>query len=139
MYVCMYVTGITKPNTDIKGITSPRHFTPDNLTKHDTIIFYGGTRDISRNESKIGLHSLKEFAHMTSNTNVILLEAPPRYDLPLSSCVNTAVKLFNKRMRSLMTPFNHVKVLGISAERENTIPDMVYTKTKKENNGLQII
>ena len=85
------VIGITKPNADIKRITSPRHFTPANLTQHDKIILCGGTRDISRNESKSGLCSLKEFAQRTSNTNVILLEAPLRYDLPLSSCVNIGV------------------------------------------------
>ena len=113
------VTGITKPNADIKGITSPGHFTPVNLTKRDMIIFYGGARDISRNESKSGLCSLKEFAQRTSNTNVILLEAPLRYDLPLSSCINIEVKLFNKRMRGLMTPFSRVKVVSTSTEREH--------------------
>ena len=113
------VTGITKPNADINGITSPRHFVPDNLTKQDMIIFCGGTRDISRNEAKSGLCSLMEFAQRTSNTNVILLEAPHRYDLPLSSCVNMEARLFNKRMRSLMTPFRHVKVLNMSTEREH--------------------
>jgi hypothetical protein len=112
------VIGITKPNADIKGITSPRHFTSANLTKHDTIVFCGGTRD-SRNETKNGLRSLKEFALKTSNTNVILLEALLRYDLPLSSCVNTEVKLFNKRMLSLMTPFSHVKVVSTPTEREH--------------------
>ena len=113
------VTGITKPNADIEGITSPRHFAPDNLTKHDTVIFCGGTRDISRNESKSGLCSLKKFVQRTSNTNVILLETPLRYELPLSSCVNFEVRLFNKRMRSLMSPFNHVKVASMSTEREH--------------------
>jgi len=44
------VMGTIKPNADIKGITSSRYFTPTNLTKHDMIIFYGGTRDISRNK-----------------------------------------------------------------------------------------
>jgi hypothetical protein len=83
------------------------------------IIFCGGTRDISRNESKSRLSSLKEFAQRTNNTNAILLKAPHRYDLPPSSCVNIEVKLFNKRMRSLMTPFNHVKVVSISTEREH--------------------
>jgi hypothetical protein len=113
------VIGITKPNADIKGITSPGHFTSVNLTKHDTIVFCGGTRDISRNETKNGLRSLKEFAQKTSNINIILLEAPLRYDLPLSSCVNTEVKLFNKRMRSLMTPFSYVKVVSTPTEREH--------------------
>ena len=111
------VIGITKPNTDINGITSSRYFSSDNLTKHDVIIFCGGTRDISRNESKSGLCSLKDFAQRTSHTNVILLEAPIRYDLPYSSCVNIEVEKFNKKLRSLMTPFSHVRVISTSTER----------------------
>ena len=113
------VMGTIKPNADIMGITSSRYITPTNLTKHDIIIFYGGTRDISRNNSKNGLHALKEFVKRASNTNVILLEAPHRYDLPILSCVNQEVKLFNKRMQSLMIPFNHVKVINIRTEREH--------------------
>ena len=121
------VTGITKPNANINGITSSSDSSLANLTKQDMIIFCGGTRDISRNESKSGLSVLQEFAQRTGNTNVILLEAPIRYDLPLSSCVNAEVKLFNKRMRGLMIPFDHIKVMSISTEREATIPDMAYT------------
>ena len=61
------VMGTIKPNADIMGITSSRYITPTNLTKHDIIIFYGGTRDISRNNSKNGLHALKEFVQRASN------------------------------------------------------------------------
>jgi len=68
-------------------------------------------------KSMSGLRVLQEFAQKTSNTNVILLEAPIRYDLPLYSCINAEVKLFNKRMRGLMTPFAHIKVMSISTER----------------------
>ena len=56
----------------------------ENLTKEDSIIFFGGTRDISKNEAKNGLRSLKEFTQRTTNTKLILLEAPHRYDLPPS-------------------------------------------------------
>jgi hypothetical protein len=48
------VTGITKPNADIEAITSPLHPTTKNLTREDLIIFYGETKDISRNEAKKG-------------------------------------------------------------------------------------
>ena len=55
---CLYdsfsVIGITKPNADVEAITSPLHPVTDNLTKKDLIIFYGGTKDISRNETKKG-------------------------------------------------------------------------------------
>jgi hypothetical protein len=111
--------GITKPNADIEAITSPLHLIIDNLTKKDLIIFYGETKDISRNETKKGLRFLKGFAQRTINTNIILLGAPYRYDLPPSSCVSTEVKLCNKRLQSLMSAFNYVRVLNMSTKRRH--------------------
>jgi len=111
------VTGITKPNANTESITSPSHFVAKNLTKKDLLIFYGGTKYVSRNEAIKGLRSLKVFAHRTINTNVILLEGPHRHDLPPSSCVNNEVTLFNNRLHSLVTTFNHVKVLSMPTER----------------------
>ena len=72
------VTGITKPNIDIEAITSPLHLKTENLTNKDLIIFYGGTKDISRNETKKELHFLKGFAQRTINAKVMLLGAPYR-------------------------------------------------------------
>jgi hypothetical protein len=92
------VTGITKPKADIEGITSTLHFSSDNLTKNYLIIFYGGTKAISKNESISGFRSLKAFVQRTANTNVMLLGVPHRNDLPSFSCVNTEVELFNKRL-----------------------------------------
>jgi len=76
------VFSITKPNADIETITPPIHLKTGNLTKEDLIIFLGGTNDISRNEAKKGLRSLRDFTQRTINTNLILLGAPYRYDLP---------------------------------------------------------
>jgi len=63
----------TKPNTDIETIKSPIHLNTGNVTKEDLIIFLGGTKDISRNEAKKGLHFLQDFNQRTINTNLILL------------------------------------------------------------------
>jgi hypothetical protein len=106
------VLGITKPNADIETITSPIHLKTGQLTKEDLIIFLGGTNDISRNEAKKGLCSLKDFTQRTINTNLILLEAPHKYDLSPQSCVNTEVKLYNKLLQSLVSVSNHVRVLS---------------------------
>jgi hypothetical protein len=89
------VSGVIKPNADIKGIMSPRHFSTDNLTKQDVIILCGGTRDISRNSESV-LQALKKFVQRSRNTNVIVLEAFHRYGLPPFSCVNKEVMLFNE-------------------------------------------
>jgi hypothetical protein len=111
------VFSITKPNADIESITSPVHLKTGNLTKEDLIIFLGGTKDISRNEAKKGLHSLRDFTQRTINTNLILLGAPHRYDLSPQLCVNTEVKLYNKRLQSLVSVSNHVRVLSTPTER----------------------
>jgi len=111
--------GITKPNADIETITSPIHLKMGKLTKEDLIIFLGGTNDISRNEAKKGLRSLKDFTQRTINTNLILLEAPHKYDLSPQSCVNTEVKLYNKRLQSFVSVSNHVRVLSTPTERRH--------------------
>lgn len=110
------VIGVTKPNADMGAVTSPLHLKTENLTKKNLIILHGGTKDISKNETKKGLRFLKGFAQRTIKANVISLGARYRYDLPSSSCVNTEVKLYNKRLQSLMFTFNYVMVLSMSTE-----------------------
>jgi hypothetical protein len=59
------VIGLTKPNADIEGIASSIYTSIDNLTKRDVIIFYGGIKDIGKNESRKGLHFLNTFIQRT--------------------------------------------------------------------------
>jgi metallophosphoesterase superfamily enzyme len=61
------VNGITKPKADIERITSTLHFLSNNLTKNE-IIFYGGSKDISKKESISAFCSLKAFVQTTANT-----------------------------------------------------------------------
>jgi hypothetical protein len=70
-------------------------------------------------ETKKGLRSLKDFTQTMINANLILLGALHRYDLPASSCVNTEVKLYNKRLQSLVSTSNHVRVLSMPTERRH--------------------
>ena len=107
--------GIAKPNANIEVSTTTLHL--ENLTKKDLIIFFGGTKDISKNESKKGLLSLIDFARGSINTNVILLRVPHRYDLSSSSCINSEINWFNNKLQSLMSVFNHVRVLNVLTER----------------------
>jgi len=56
----------------------------------------GGANKISKNESIKGLKSLTQLVQNRRNTNVIIMNAPHRYDLIESSCVNTEIKVFNR-------------------------------------------
>jgi hypothetical protein len=127
------VIGVTKPNATTEAITSPLHLPINNLTRSDLIIFYGGTKDISSNESSKGVRSLIDFAQRTNNTNILMLGVPHRYDLPHFSCVNTEVKLFNNKLQNHMSTFNHVNVLNIPTERFQHTTHALHLNKKGKN------
>lgn len=66
------------------------------LTKKDAVVLWGGSNDIARNKSLVGLKHILEFAINANHTNVILVSAPHRYDLISASCVNKEVEVFNR-------------------------------------------
>ena len=70
------VIGFTKPNANIEAIAKTTNLKKEKLTKSDTVIFCGGTRDISKNEAKPGLKTLSQFVNSTNNTNMIVMCAP---------------------------------------------------------------
>lgn len=70
----------------------------DQLTKKDVIVC-GGTNNISKNESNKGLRYVTQFVQNKRNTNVIIINAPHRFDLEESSCVNKEVKVFNRKLK----------------------------------------
>ena len=77
------VLGISKPNADLKPITSTINMRLENLMKKALVIVCGRTKDIAKNESKTGLKYLMQFAKSmcNSSTNVIVMGAPLRFDL----------------------------------------------------------
>jgi hypothetical protein len=52
------------------------------------VVLCGGTMDIARNDSMQGLASISRFVEN--------LDAPHRFDLETSSCINKEVIAFNK-------------------------------------------
>jgi hypothetical protein len=48
------VTGISKPNADLKAVTSSINIRSGEFNKEDLIIVCGGMVDIARNETKKG-------------------------------------------------------------------------------------
>jgi len=65
------IIGISKPNVDLKAITSTINIRLENLMKKALVIICGKTRDIAKNESKIGLKHPMQFTNSTCNTNVL--------------------------------------------------------------------
>jgi len=109
--------GFLKPGVDITSLTSSVTEETKSLTFKDILVFWGGTNDVSRNDSQEGLRKLIKFVEVNSNTNIILLCVPHHHDLPSSSCVNNKIATFNRKLNKLMKSYKHVKVLKTGLDR----------------------
>ena len=68
----------------------------------------GGSNDIVRNNSTVGMKHLLEFVINANPTNVILMSAPHRRGLMSNSCVNNEVQKFNRKLRKRLERFGKV-------------------------------
>ena len=89
------------------------------MTKNDVIILCGGTKYIGRNETYKWLRSISQFIRNKRHTKVIIMEAPHRFDLVPTSCVNKEVATFNRRMQKIIKSFIHAEILNMSPRREH--------------------
>jgi hypothetical protein len=111
-------TGYVKPNADLNIITSTGISKVKTLDKNDVIIVYGGTLDIARDKTTRALFSIQQFIKKSAHTNVLILNAPARFDLSASSCVNKEVIHFKRKMLKLIKPFDYAQMVNVNLQRE---------------------
>jgi hypothetical protein len=76
--------GYVKPNAGLNNITSTGKSEIENLSKYDVVLICGGTLDVAKNNTSKGLSSVLQFVTDTEHTNVIIIDAPHRFDLEAS-------------------------------------------------------
>jgi len=52
-----------------------------------------------------------DYIKTNNHTNIILVTVPPRYDLMQSSCMNSEIKLFNRKLKKMVKVYQHMSVL----------------------------
>jgi hypothetical protein len=82
-------------------------------------VVWGGTRDVSRNESLKGLNQISQFVESHSQTNVVVVNVPHRFDLEAHSCVNDEVKAFNRTLSKLTKNCLNATTLTVTSDRDH--------------------
>jgi hypothetical protein len=119
LYSDFEVQGIIKPNADlIMAITNTVKEEIKLLTKNDVVVIWGGTRDVGRNETSDGLKQLKDFYRKNYQMNIIQMSVPHRFDLPVDSCVNKEVEVFNRKLGKLVKAHDHTALITVNINRE---------------------
>ena len=114
-----HTIGYVKPNATANHITSSVNSELRNLCKNDVVVLCGGSLDIARNDSMQGLASISQFVKNLGHTNVVVVDAPHRFDLEAASCVNKEVIAFNRKLHKMLKPHNHVKQINLIMKRDH--------------------
>ena len=92
------VLGFVNPGSEMKYIKDTSRVKLQQLSKKDMLVLWGGSNDIAKNNSIVGMRHLLELVINANHTNVIVMSAPHRQDLMSNSCVNKEIEKFNGKL-----------------------------------------
>ena len=105
------MSGTIIPGTCLNNVTQLAKIELSALTRRDTIIVWGGSNDMNKNEMQSGLKCVYNFVNQRTNTNILTLTIPHRHDLSLHSRVNKEILTFNRKLHKVMKNTERVKVV----------------------------
>jgi hypothetical protein len=72
---------------------------------------------IAKSNSSIGMKYLLDLVIIATNTNIILIGAPHRYDLIETSCVNQETVNFNCKLRKKVERLEKIEMIDVESDR----------------------
>jgi hypothetical protein len=81
------------------------------------VVLCGGTLDVAMN-ILIGLSFILQFVENTEHTNVIIINAPHRFDLEASACVSKEICALNRKSNKIIKPYEYTCQLHLNMQRE---------------------
>ena len=102
-----HTIGYVKPKPNLKKITSSMKSEIKNFSKSNVVVLCGGTLDVAKNNTTKGVSSILQFVKNNEHTNMNIMDAPHRFDLEVSSCVNKEVNAFNRKLNKIIKSYDH--------------------------------
>jgi hypothetical protein len=105
---CLFFKANTGAGTDILVNSANNDM---RLSKSDVLIFHGGVNNVGKNNSTKALQHIMDFIITNNHINIILVTVPPRNDLMQSSCVNSEMKSFNRKLKKMVKVYQYTSIL----------------------------
>jgi len=86
---------------------------------NDVLIVWGGSNDISRNNTNEAINQLCKFIEEKTTVNLAIMKTPLRHDLISSSCVNNEVLKFNRLIEKRVKPYSNAKLFDLDLGRSH--------------------
>jgi hypothetical protein len=110
------VLRFVNPGSGMKHIKDMSREKLQQLSKEDVVLL-GGSNDIAKNNSTVGMKHLLESVTKANHTNVILKSARHRYGLMRNSCVNNEIQKFNRKLRIRLERLTTVEMIDEVSDR----------------------
>jgi hypothetical protein len=111
------IQGIIKPGAGANILETTAKSDIISQTKNDVVVVCVGANDIAKNNARIALNHINNFVKLNNHTNIIVKNLPHTFDLPQSSCVNSEISSFNRRLIKNMKLYNHASILEMCNKR----------------------
>jgi hypothetical protein len=107
------------------------------VKKEDVLVVWGGSNDISKNNSRQAISNMSDFVKNSSGSNVIVINAPHRHDLIPNSCVNKEVAKFNRLMKKVIKQNPNIQLLELELDRSHFTNHGMHMNSKGKDQASQ--
>jgi hypothetical protein len=115
------VCSLIKPGASIHQLVSSQTADFKCLNKSDAIVINGGTNDLDKCNDKVNgiLISMGKFIQEYSNTNIVIVNTPLRYDLMNldKMKMNMCIQAYNYKLKNMLKSFKHVTLVEMNTDR----------------------
>ena len=113
------LTSFIKPGANMNHLIQTQDKELKSLGKKDAIIISGGSNDMDNSNGEVNgiLKMMHNFIVKYSNTNILIVNLPPRYDQPVTLKSKFDTQAFNQKLNNIVKRFSHVSVAEMCSER----------------------
>ena len=107
---------------------------------NDFLVISSGTNDFDSDNFTSAFQNIRNYLMSITNTNILLLNIPYRFDLPNYLTVNKKILMLNKKLQKLVRLLPHTKFLNSNNDRHLfTRHGLHHNKLGKHLITLQIV
>jgi hypothetical protein len=114
----LQVIGVIKPASIAENIANTSLNVIQNFGAHDAVILNAGSNDVDKKNLVAALTEIITHVQTSYGTNIIILDLPYGHDIQSPSLVNTRIKEFNRKLKKIIAPYNHVSLIETNLRRD---------------------
>jgi hypothetical protein len=107
------------------------------VKREDILIVWGGSNNISKNNMRESISSISAFVKTSSESNILLINAPHRHDLIPNLCVNKEVAKYNRLMKIVAKQNPNIQFLDLDLDRSHFTNHGMHMNSKGKDQTSQ--